>query len=184
MKKLLWIFIIISFLNFFSCKPIERIGNQIIPQNPKDSILEITAEFNSDVDFLSGEIVYFRFYKNGFIEFDDYPDESKDNERIILKTEKKLFQTKIGDFEFKQLETILSSKEFSNLDNKYKKIVSSCDAIPKVQIKAQVKVIEISWCDNLTNPHTSPKFPKIISELFQRINSLKIKYLNKQVHIL
>lgn len=175
------VFSLVLCLLIVSCTNSNSINDEILKKDPKDIILEITAEFISDADILRGKVLYFRLYKDGYVKFDDYPNDSEDGIRIILEKMKTHKYTRISKEKLAELKNILASKEFQNLKNKYEKFVSSCDAVPKVDVKEGNKIIKITWCDSLTKPHDSPEFPDILQKLFQEIYEIKHNYLKKEI---
>lgn len=158
----------------------EEIIDKVITKEPKDVILEINAEYTSQVDYLRGKILYFRLYKDGFVEFDDYPTKSKDDKQIFSGEAKRLKQFNISESTFIELNNLLSKDEFRNLKNKYEKLVSSCDAIPQVEVRDSKKIVKIDWCDSLTNPYNSPEFPQILVKLFKEIYKIKSDALGRE----
>lgn len=183
MKLIFLQILMFSCLVSFSCdvsnKAVKKIENKLISKDSKDVLLEINSEHTSDLDYLRGKTIYFRLYKDRFVEFDDFPTESRDNKQIDLEREKELKQFQINESDFDKITNILSNNEFRNLKSKYEKIESSCDAVPEVEIITTLKKIKIDWCDNLINPYNSPEFPKILSEIFKETYRIKSDLLGK-----
>lgn len=123
-----------------------------------------------------------RLFSNGFAEFDDCPFESTTGKQIIAEESCRRNQTKINEAQLKEISEILYSKEFNNLEKKYEKIVSSCDAIPTRKVKTKTKTIEIVWCDSLIEPRNSPEFPKTLVKIFQINHEIRNKALGKEVN--
>ena len=143
-------------------------------------ILEVTSNFESDLAWIKGEILNFRLYSDGLVEFDDIPLESPDGKQARTEEVRDRKRIKISESTQAEIKNILLSREFQRLKNKYEKIESSCDAVPEVEIKAANKIIEIRWCDNLTQPKHSPDFPEILSKLLRKNREIRNAALGKE----
>lgn len=113
-----------------------------------------------------GTRTIFRLYTDGLAEFDVVDSSQKADKfekRIIRK------YAKVSDGELSILRELLASREFRELKTEYKKIGQSCDAVPIITFKTELKKIKIIWCDDISAPDRSPDIPQIISILFRHV---------------
>lgn len=191
MKILTPILILVFNLVLLSCSQTENLENVAQLSRPHSEntfyqadaeiILDITSNFEGDLSWVKGKIINFRLYADGLVEFDDYPIESTTGKQLIAGEVIDRKQVKINEAQLNEIKNILSNSEFRSLKKKYVKLKSSCDAIPKVTIKAKNKIIEIVWCDNLTEPKSSPDFPKTLSKIFKQTREVRNILLGKEV---
>lgn len=155
--------------------------NNLFPQSNAEIILEVTSNFESSLTWIKGKILNFRLYSDGFAEFDDCPFESVTGKQLNAEEICRRNQIKINEVELNELKKVLLNNEFKFLKRKYEKIESSCDGLPVIMVEAQNKIIEIIWCDYLTEPRNSPDFPKILSKIFQQNREIRNRALEKEV---
>ncbi len=187
------VFVIVLLLIFLtSCSEIRKSENTVesfetkntnnlFSQSNAEIIVEVTSNYESSLNWIRGKILNFRLYSDGFAEFDDCPFESATGEQLNAEEVCRRNQIKISESELNEFKEILLRREFKALKEKYNKIESSCDGLPLITVKTQNKVIEIIWCDYLTEPRKSPDFPEILSEIFRQNRKIRNRALEKEV---
>lgn len=137
----------------------------LFPPRNETPFIEITT-LQTGMSIDAGTQTIFRLYHDGLAEFDVVEASQKANkidERIIRK------YVKVSNGELSILKELLASREFHELKTEYNKIGQSCDAVPVITFRTQIKKIEIIWCDDISAPHRSPDLPQIISILFRHV---------------
>ncbi len=158
-------------------------SNNNLPQN-KDQykpILQITSNFDG-LWWMNGEVLDFRLFENGIVEYDEYPLQSK-NGTLKAEEVKVLYRTQINEAEVKEILDLLNSKEFLAVEfNKIVQDKGCWDAFinSNINFKQNDKsknVILESYCANLSDTKSTSfyfkDFPKVLTQLFQKIKNIK-----------
>jgi hypothetical protein len=152
-----------------------------IPHSPP--ILEVTRNSRGLWD-VTGELLYFRLFDDGTVEFDllnfDKKVPGKNSYKTSELKERKVI--KISAEEVGEIDQLLSREELGKLNNEYRPKRSCIDAFHNDSISINnngfVKDIKISsHCENLASPNKDnfPDLPESISVLFKRIDAIKSK---------
>lgn len=157
-------------------------ADKLLTKPTGEIVLNITTNFDSNLLWIRGKVLNFRLYNDDYVEFDDIPLESTTGKQLIAKDAAVRKQIKIDKAKTDEINNILSSSEFQKLKKQYAKVESSCDAVPQVTIKNRNKIIDIVWCDNLSEPKNSSTFPKIVSKLLKLTRQIKDEAIQREVY--
>jgi hypothetical protein len=163
-----------------SCKNVEDLR---VAQPGTTPVLEMTREFVGMWDVTS-ELLYFRLYENGLVEFETIDRNKKDGKKPTYKTGelKVTHQTYISETEVKKILNLLKSDEFSNLENSYRAKRAGTDTSVNDTVhfryKGQDKTVQIlGHIEDLPNPNAEnfPGFPPVLAYLYGQIDKIKLK---------
>lgn len=142
-----------------------------------ETVLEITNDFEG-MAWMMGEILDFRLYSDGIIEFDDYPTEPSNSGILDANAVKVRKQYNVDEKTVSDLRSIVTSNNFIGLKDKYEKLSPSCDAISDRTVIAGQKKIKIpQWCGR----QEPPEFPNELFELFRKIREIKKEKLGRSL---
>src|SRR5215203_3717811 len=111
------ILILIFGLFLVSCRNVEDLR---VAQPGTTPVLEMSRELVGWWE-VSGEMLDFRLYENGLVEFDTLDNNKKDRQKTRYTTDelKVLKQTYISEKEVQKILALLKSEEFSKLEKTY-----------------------------------------------------------------
>ena len=133
---------------------------------------------------VNGEMLDFRLYDNGFVEFDTLDNSKKDPKKSISKTNelKVKKQGYVSEQEVEKVLNMLKSDKFLDLKNTYTaKRAGTDNSINNTivfQYESKEKTIKIlSHLEDLSNPKLEnfPDFPPVLSDLYRQIDQIKSK---------
>jgi len=178
MKIFVAIFVLIFSLLFISCSKSQDLQ---IKQPNSTPVLEMSTELVGLWE-VSGEMLDFRLYDNGLVEFDTLDNSKKDPKKTMYKTDdlKVRKQGYINDAKVEKILNLLKSDNFSELKETYKAkragIDNSINNTIVFQSQNQKKTIRI-WghLENLSNPKPEnfPDFPAVLSDLYKETSKIK-----------
>lgn len=137
---------------------------------------------------VSGEMLDFRLYENGLVEFDTLDNSKKDPQKTLHKTEelKVTKQIYISEPQVEEIVNLLTSDEFLRLEKAYRARRAGTDTSINNTIRFQAgsekKTIEIrGHVESLSNPNPEnfPDFPAVLSELYKQVIKIKNRTLKK-----
>lgn len=130
------------------------------------------------MSWMKGEILDFRMYSSGEIEFDDYPTEPSNSSILVAEEVKVRKQYRVSPEIVSDFRSIVLGKDFIRLKDTYEKLSPSCDAISNKTVTAGRKIINIpQWCGR----QEPPEFPAELIALFRKIRELKKEKLGKEL---
>ena len=93
-------------------------------QNHPEQILEITTDFTG-LYWINGQVLNFRLYRDGMVEYDEYPLQKTSYETLNVEKIKTVRQIKINEDEYKEIIAILTNDEIFEIENRItrKKVV-------------------------------------------------------------
>ena len=171
-------------LFFAACSSTESLT---VKQPNSTPVLEMSQELVGWWE-VSGEMLDFRLYENGLVEFDTLDRSKKDPQKTLHKTDelKVIKQIYISESEVEEIIKLLTSDEFLKLEKIYRAKRAGTDTSINNTIRFQSatneKTIEIlGHIEGLSNPNPEnfPGFPVILSDLYSRINKIKSRALKK-----
>ena len=178
MKIFVSTFVLIFSLFFISCSKSEDLQ---IKQPNSTPVLEMTTELVG-LWAVSGEMLDFRLYNNGLVEFDILDSNKKDPKKTMYKTDdlKIRKQGYIDDAKVEKILNLLKSDKFLELKDTYKAKRAGTDTSINntivFQSQNQKKTIEI-WghIENLSypKPENFPDFPAVLSDLYKETSKIK-----------
>ncbi len=174
-----FLIISVSIFNLFSisCSSPEDLQ---VKQPNSTPVMEMSEEYIG-IWSMTGEILDFRLYDNGLVEF-DVVDADKKAPRGINSTEdfKTQKQAYISEDEVKAILDLLTSDEFLRLNHTYEPERSCTDNFINNTIRLQYEnkdktVKIIGHCDNLASPNLEhfPDFPPVLMDLYKKISTIK-----------
>ncbi len=184
MKFTASIIILIFSLLFVACSNPENLQ---VTQPNSTPVLEMSAEMVG-LWGVQGELLDFRLYENGLVEFDEIDNNRKTPQKTIYKTEelKVRKQIYISESEVGEIINLLKSDEFSKLENTYSAKRAGTDIAINNTIRfqsgTQEKTIKIlGHIENLSNPNPDnfPDFPAVLSKLYRQIGEIRRQALKK-----
>ena len=101
MKILSMLFLIILTVAVSACVVSETSADAVREKNSV-KVLEINSKF-SGLYWINGEVLNFRLFSDGMVEYDEYPQQKTTYNTIDVKTVKNIKRVKIGDDEVKEI---------------------------------------------------------------------------------
>ncbi|HVE55712.1 MAG TPA: hypothetical protein VNB22_02725 [Pyrinomonadaceae bacterium] len=178
MKTFILTSVLVFTLCFISCSVPENVE---VKQPNSVPILEMSWESIGNWD-VTGEILDFRLYDNGLVEFDILDNNKKDRTKTIYSTEELRVRKQfyISDSEVKRILKLLTSNEFADLKKTYQAKRAGTDIAHNNKILFQdgtrEKTIEIlGHIEDLSkpDPENFPDFPPILSYLYEQTHKIK-----------
>jgi hypothetical protein len=177
---LVWIFS----LFLISCTKSENLQ---VKQPNTTPVLEMSSESVGLFD-VTGEMLDFRLYENGLVEFDTLDNNRKNQQKTMYRTDelKVTKQTYISEKEVERIMNLLKSDEFLNLEKTYTAKRAGTDISLNNTIHFQYETKEktiriLDHIEDLSNPDPEnfPGFPPILSNLYEQINKIRSQALKK-----
>lgn len=178
--KVFILLILLFVLVFASCTNTnDSSSNTTLHQN--NPILEIISNFQGPW-WMNGEVLDFRLFEDGIVEYDEYPLQSK-NGTLKAEEVKVLHRTQINEAELKEILNLLNGKEF--LAVQFNNIVQDTSCIDafinsKINFKQNDKIGNIVLefhCTDLSDSKSTSSyfkdFPQVLTQLFQKIRNIK-----------
>jgi hypothetical protein len=178
------IFVLIFSSFFISCSKTEDLQ---IKQPNSEPILEMSTELIGLWD-VNGEMLDFRLYDNGLVEFDALDKSKKDPKKPISKTNdlKVKKQGYISEQEVGKILNLLKGGNFLGLKDTYMaKRAGTDNSINNTivfQYENKEKTIKIlSHLEDLSNPNLEnfPDFPPVLSDLYKQTGKIKTQLLKE-----
>lgn len=131
---------------------------------------------------MNGEVLDFRLYNDGTVEYDEYSTQSLPGKILKAKEIKKIKRTKISDSELKEILNIISELENTTSDFTESKICTDASIDTNITLRrnSKKKTIAInSHCTNLSDKNSTSysfkNFPAPINALFQKLRTIRLK---------
>jgi hypothetical protein len=171
-------------LFFAACSSTESLT---VKQPNSTPVLEMSQELVGWWS-VSGEMLDFRLYENGLVEFDILDNSRKDPQKTLHQTDelKVTKQTYISESEVEEIVKLLTSDEFLKLERIYRAKRAGTDTsinnTIRFQYETHEKTIEIrGHIEDLAspNPENFPGFPTVLSDLYRQVNKIKFRAAKK-----
>ncbi len=151
-----------------------------LAQKSQKQILEITSDFRG-LWWMKGQVLDFRRYNDGIVEFDEYPLQNSPDGTIIIERVKITKQVKINAFKLNEILDLLANNEFSKVGKDLIPQKSCIDAFIDTKIKltsrgGNSEIIVKSHCSKLADSKSTfyfKDFPPSVNNLFEIIKGIK-----------